>query len=93
MRTWFQPDVRHLERPAEARNLAGQDAQPLVPAHLLALLKQKLLAQADADEGPVGGNLAQRLHQPGPRQVGHGLAKGAHAGQGNRARLAYALRR
>ncbi len=58
-----------------------------MPAELVALAHQKLLAEADADERPVcRGEVEQRSNEVQPPQVFHRVAEGADAGQNGRVR-------
>jgi len=76
--------VRHLElrRHLEADDFAGQDAQPLVLAVLVADVEQQLEPQADPQKRlPRVDRVPNRLNQIAPPQLGNRILEGAHARQ------------
>jgi len=81
----------NLERPpvvvcvGDRPNGAGDQAQPLVLAELLAGGQQHLHTQADAEQGaPCLGRLADGFHQLPPPQFGHRVTECAHPGEDQR---------
>jgi hypothetical protein len=63
--------------------VAGQQAQAPVPAHFIALFKQKLHAHTDAEKGRAGlGGGYEWFFHTSLTQIVNGVAKGPNAGQG-----------
>ena len=74
--------VRDFQSTGEAANHARNDVQPLALAELLALGKEKLIAEADAEKrAPLVEGGPERLEKPSRLEIGHGVVEGAIAGQ------------
>lgn len=74
--------IRLGNNPLHRHHLAGEKAKPLPSAKLPALLKQKLHAQADAQNGlALGRFLPDHPVQPGPAELLRRVGKGPHPGE------------
>ncbi len=66
---------------AEEAHLAGEQADAVDPAVLLAALQQGLHADADAEERAVLADLAHQLVEAQATDLGHAVADRADAGE------------